>query len=217
MKVSCTPRRGLRRPSLGKRPGGRRWARSRDRSSSGPSAVRGRGGIAGKGMSTHLEVPGPGRGRGSWASGPGSSIQVTSRPGQTLEDTWDRGGVWLRGRGILARGGSSAPARRLCPNQPDANAPPPPSRRPPAHSFSSQSAGFRVPGLSACWARACAPEAAFGHGATKSGRGALAASLTRLVPGVRAAPPLRGVRAPRSSSHGNPARLGPGADGAGRG
>lgn len=35
MKVSCTQLRGLKRPPLGKCPGGRRWARSCDHSSNG--------------------------------------------------------------------------------------------------------------------------------------------------------------------------------------
>ena len=213
MKVSGTRRGGLRRPSLGKCPGGRRWARSRDRSSNGRRAGRGRGGHpGGESTSTQLEAPGPWRGSGSWALGPGSSTQVTSRPGQTLGDTWDSGRgfgsgvVGSRpGAEVLHRPAGCAPASLLpmllLPSDPR------------AHSFFSRSAGFLVPGLSARWACACARRATSGHNATKSGRGAFAPGLTPLVPGVRAPPPLRGVRAPHSSPNGNPARLGTGAGG----
>lgn len=50
----------------------------------------------------------PRRRRGSWAPEPGSSIQVTSRPGQTLEGTWDRG------RGLAPRPWDAGQGRKFC-------------------------------------------------------------------------------------------------------
>lgn len=213
MKVSYTRRGGLRRPSLGKCPGGRRWARSRDRSSNGRRGGEEEVGASPReSTSTRLQAPGPGR--GAWELGPGTRIQ---HPGD-LEAGPDSGGHLGQGEGygvgvvgswpgaeVLHRPAGCAQANWL------------PTllllSDPWAHSFFSRSAGFLVPGLSACWACACARRAASGYNAKKSGRGAFAAGLTPLVPGVRAPPPLRGVRAPQSSPNGNPARLGTGAGG----
>lgn len=155
---------------------------------------------------------GPRAEEGAWELGPGFSIQVTSRLGQTLEDTWGGGGVWLRGRGIPARGGSSAPARGAVPK--------------PARSQHSSSTSA-IPGPTASFAAARA------FGSTASGLAGLAPApgtqdwaprdeirTRRLRRGPdRAAPrgPLRGVRSPQSSPNGNPARLGAEAGGAGRG
>lgn len=84
---------------------------------------------------------------------------------------------------------------------------------PPAHSFFCSRAGFRVHGLWACWARACAREARLW-----APRDEIRTRRLRHGPD-RAAPrgPLRGVRPPQSSPNGNPARLGAEAGGAGRG
>ncbi|XP_070933492.1 uncharacterized protein [Macaca nemestrina] len=82
-------------------------------------------------------------------------------------------------------------------------------------SLFSRSAGF--PGPLACWARARSQEPASGHHAAMSGCSALAAGPTPPGAGVHAPPPLRGVRAPRSSPNGNPGRLGAKAGEAGRG
>ncbi|XP_078299942.1 uncharacterized protein LOC144615845 [Panthera onca] len=157
---------------------------------------------------------GPRAVEGEWELGPGTRIQHPGdlEAGQTLGDTWDSGRgfgsgvVGSRpGAEVLHRPAGCAPASLLpmllLPSDPR------------AHSFFSRSAGFLVPGLSARWACACARRATSGHNATKSGRGAFAPGLTPLVPGVRAPPPLRGVRAPHSSPNGNPARLGTGAGG----
>lgn len=213
MKVSCTRRGGLRRPSLGKCPGGRRWARSRDCSNNGRRAGRGMWGPH-RGRAHPPSSRPPSRGEGLWELGPGTRIQ---HPGD-LEAGPDSGGHLGEGEGfgvgvvgfwpgaeVLHRPAGCAQASRL------------PTllllSDPWAHSFFSRSAGFLVPGLSARWACACAQRAASGHNATKSGRGAFAAGLTLLVPGVGAPPPLRGVRAPQSSPNGNPAGLGTGAGG----
>lgn len=118
MKVSCMWRKGLRRPSLGKYPGGRRWARSLDRSSNGRSSGRGTGALARGGPVDSAR--GPRAGEGAWELGPGFSIQVTSRPGQTLEDTWDRGrglapGPWDPGQGRkFCTGPRAVPKQARC-------------------------------------------------------------------------------------------------------
>lgn len=129
---------------------------------------------------------GPRAEEGAWELGPGFSIQVTSRLGQTLEDTWDGGGVWLRGRGIPARGGSSAPARGAVPK--------------PARCQHSSSSTLAIPRPTASFAAAqafgstasgragLAPAPGrqdFGHHATKSGRGAFATGPTVPLPGGR--------------------------------
>lgn len=85
---------------------------------------------------------------------------------------------------------------------------------PRAHGSRRRSAGSRVPGLLAFRVRACARGAAPGRPVSE--RGALAAGRTRLVPGVRAPPPLRGVRAPQRSRR-ESREAGPGAGGAGPG
>ncbi|XP_032209551.1 soluble scavenger receptor cysteine-rich domain-containing protein SSC5D-like [Mustela erminea] len=109
MKVSCTRRGGLRRPSLGKCPGGRRWARSRDCSNNGRRAGRGKWGPhRGRARPPSSRPPSRGEGRGSWALGPGSSTQVTSRPGQTPGDTWERG------RGLASGSWDSSQGRKFC-------------------------------------------------------------------------------------------------------
>lgn len=100
--------------------------------------------------STQLQAPGPGRGRGSWALAPGSSTQVTSRPGRTLGDTWDRGrglasGSWDPGQGRkFCTGPRAVPKPAGCQRSSSSATPEPTVSFP-------RSAGFLVPGLSAFW------------------------------------------------------------------
>lgn len=123
---------------------------------------------------------GLGRERGSWAPRPGSSNQVTSRPGHTLED------IWYRGRGLALRPWDAGQRRKFCTGL---RAVPKPavcqrssSSATPVHRASfTRSAGFRVLRLSVCWARACAQEAAPEHNAMQSGHRAFAAGPARLV------------------------------------
>lgn len=56
--------------------------------------------------STQFKAPDPGR--RAWALGPGSSTQVTSRPGQTPGDTWERG------RGLASGSWDSGQGRKFC-------------------------------------------------------------------------------------------------------
>lgn len=84
---------------------------------------------------------------------------------------------------------------------------------PRAHSFFCSRAGFRVHGLWACWARACAREARLWAPRDKIRTRRLRSGPDRAA----SRGPLRGVRAPQSSPNGNPARLRAEAGGAGRG
>lgn len=124
-------------------------------------------------------------GEGAWELGSGTRIQhpgdLEARPysGGHLVQGEEFGsgdvGCWPEAE-VLHRPAGSAQASRL------------PTLLllgdPRSHSFFSCSAGFRVPGLSVCWARACAQEAAPGHNAMQSGHGALATGLTQLVLGA---------------------------------
>lgn len=213
MKVSCMWRKGLRRPSLGKYPGGRRWARSLDRSSNGRSSGRGTGALARGGPVDSAR--GPRAGEGAWELGPGFSIQVTSRPGQTLEDTWDRG------RGLAPGPWDPGQGRKFCTGpraQPAANTPPPPPppRRPPGPQLLLPPRGLSD----------CRPLGVLGSRLRPGG------SLWAPRDEIRMRRPRRGPdpdgpRGPRSAAaagragateqpNGNPARLGTEAGGAGR-
>lgn len=166
MKVSCTHCRGSRRPSLGKCPGGRRLARSRDHSSNGRSAGRGSGDVAGGGQVDSAR--GPPAGDGSWELGPRTRIQ---HPGD-LEAGLYSGGHLGHGEGFGSGAVGCWPGAEVLHRAAgSAQASPLPTllllRDPRVYGSFPRSAGFRVPGLSACWARACAPETAPGHSATK--------------------------------------------------
>lgn len=162
--------------------------------------------------STQLQAPGPGR--RAWELGPGTRIQ---HPGD-LEAGPDSGGHLGRGRGLASGSWDSGQGRKFCTGP---RAVPKPAGCQRSSSSTTPGPTVSFPAARAFWFRASphaglAPALAgqpLGNNATKSRRGAFAAGLTLLVPGVGAPPPLRGVRAPQSSPNGNPARLGTGAGG----
>lgn len=144
MKVFCTRCRGPRRPSLGKCPGGRRLARSRDHSSNGRTAGRGSGDIAGGGQVDSARGP-PGRG-GDVGAGPRTRIQ---HPGDLEAGPYSRGHLG-QGEGFGSGAVGCWPgAEVLHWAAGNAQASPLPTllllRDPRAYGIFPRSAGFRVP------------------------------------------------------------------------